>query len=73
MSSGYNPYAPVGAPSPYGQPQASGGQILPGTITYTTSTGPDGSVIYHPFKYVQSPHAAHDPTALEGTSPIDRY
>ncbi|OAX39158.1 hypothetical protein K503DRAFT_865628 [Rhizopogon vinicolor AM-OR11-026] len=37
------------------QPQAyspSSGQISPGSITYTTSTGPDGSVTYHPFKAV---------------------
>ncbi|KAG6335044.1 hypothetical protein ID866_4046 [Astraeus odoratus] len=27
-------------------------QIQPGTITYTTSTGPDGQIIYHPFKAV---------------------
>ncbi|KAJ7591358.1 hypothetical protein C8J56DRAFT_1047557 [Mycena floridula] len=27
-------------------------QILPGSITYTTSTGPDGSILYHPFKAV---------------------
>ncbi|KAF4574689.1 hypothetical protein EYR36_006039 [Pleurotus pulmonarius] len=26
-------------------------QISPGSITYTTSTGPDGQLIYHPFNY----------------------
>lgn len=32
---------------------AGGGQpINPGSITYTTSTGPDGRVIYHPFRAV---------------------
>jgi len=37
-------------PQPFTPP--SGGQITPGTITYTTSTGADGRVIYHPFKAV---------------------
>ncbi|KAI6164973.1 hypothetical protein EDD17DRAFT_1872070 [Pisolithus thermaeus] len=42
--------------SNYGGPQSytqsSGGQIQPGAITYTTSTGPDGETVYHPFKAV---------------------
>ncbi|KAF9247121.1 hypothetical protein BU15DRAFT_38971 [Melanogaster broomeanus] len=38
-----------GVPQPYSPP--SGGQIQPGAITYTTTTGPDGQVIYHPFNY----------------------
>jgi len=33
---------------PYSPP--AGGQIQPGSITYTTSTGPDGQTVYHPFK-----------------------
>ncbi|KAI6047071.1 hypothetical protein EDC04DRAFT_2556651 [Pisolithus marmoratus] len=33
-------------------PPSPGGQIQPGAITYTTSTGPDGQTIYHPFKAV---------------------
>lgn len=33
-------------PMPGGQP----GQIQPGSITYTTATGPDGQLIYHPFR-----------------------
>ncbi|KAG8218827.1 hypothetical protein J3R82DRAFT_4505 [Butyriboletus roseoflavus] len=36
-------------PQPFSPP--SGGQIQPGAITYTTSTGPDGQVLYHPFSY----------------------
>ncbi|KAJ7095105.1 hypothetical protein B0H15DRAFT_946556 [Mycena belliarum] len=43
-------------PSPFApehqRAQPYGGQITPGSITYTTSTGPDGRVIYHPFKAV---------------------
>lgn len=39
-----------GGPQPYSQ--SSGGQIQPGAITYTTSTGPDGQTVYHPFKAV---------------------
>ena len=27
-----------------------GGQIAPGSLTYTTSQGPDGQVTYHIFK-----------------------
>ncbi|KZT27016.1 hypothetical protein NEOLEDRAFT_1177189 [Neolentinus lepideus HHB14362 ss-1] len=35
-------------------PATAGGsaQITPGTITYTTSAGPDGRVVYHPFRAV---------------------
>ncbi|KAJ7688445.1 hypothetical protein B0H17DRAFT_1169540 [Mycena rosella] len=45
------------APSPFApehqqRAQPYGGQINPGQITYTTSTGPDGRVVYHPFKAV---------------------
>lgn len=54
---------PMSHPSPgygspqspgYGSPQSPGGgqAITPGAITYTTSTGPDGKVIYHPFRAV---------------------
>jgi hypothetical protein len=39
-----------GYPQPFTPP--SGGQIAPGSITYTTSMGHDGRVLYHPFKYV---------------------
>ncbi|KIJ70483.1 hypothetical protein HYDPIDRAFT_122358 [Hydnomerulius pinastri MD-312] len=39
-----------GMPQPYSPP--SGGQIQPGAITYTTSTSPDGQIIYHPFRAV---------------------
>ncbi|KAI9001290.1 hypothetical protein BD414DRAFT_28832 [Trametes punicea] len=41
------------SPAPYPQvtPQQAA-QIQPGSITYTTTTGPDGRVIYHPFKAV---------------------
>ncbi|KAL1732730.1 hypothetical protein EV714DRAFT_270359 [Schizophyllum commune] len=39
----------MGAPQPQTQGQAS---IQPGSITYTTSTGPDGRLVYHPFKAV---------------------
>ncbi|KAJ6627542.1 hypothetical protein B0H10DRAFT_2161180 [Mycena sp. CBHHK59/15] len=31
--------------------QPYSGQITPGQVTYTTSTGPDGRVIYHSFSY----------------------
>lgn len=37
-------------PQPYSPP--SGGQIAPGSITYTTSTSADGQVTYHPFRAV---------------------
>ncbi|KAF8138682.1 hypothetical protein EV363DRAFT_539850 [Boletus edulis] len=37
-------------PQPFSPPP--GGQIQAGTVTYTTSTGPDGQLIYHPFKAV---------------------
>ena len=37
-------------PQPFSTP--AGGQIQPGAVTYTTSTGPDGQVIYHPFRRV---------------------
>lgn len=54
--------AQPGYPSPTPQPgmmapsqaaSPAGGQqpITPGSITYTTSAGPDGRVVYHPFKY----------------------
>ncbi|KAL6298737.1 hypothetical protein BKA93DRAFT_830439 [Sparassis latifolia] len=38
----------VGSPSP----TVSQSQIQPGAITYTTTTGPDGQVTYHPFRAV---------------------
>ncbi|KAG2051362.1 hypothetical protein BDR06DRAFT_983633 [Suillus hirtellus] len=40
---------PQQQPQPYSPP--SGGQIAPGSITYTTSTSADGQVTYHPFSY----------------------
>ncbi|KAJ7774237.1 hypothetical protein DFH07DRAFT_122666 [Mycena maculata] len=45
------------APSPFSQEQNQrtqpySGQIAPGQVTYTTSTGPDGRVVYHPFRAV---------------------
>ncbi|KAH9077390.1 hypothetical protein EDB83DRAFT_2671984 [Lactarius deliciosus] len=47
---------PLPSPVPGQQPGLSqagpGGQIQPGTITYTTSTSPDGRLTYHPFKAV---------------------
>ncbi|KAF8268269.1 hypothetical protein EI94DRAFT_1197862 [Lactarius quietus] len=47
----YGPPSPV--PSATGLPPSGpGGQIQPGTITYTTSTSPDGRLTYHPFKAV---------------------
>lgn len=50
-------------PVPY---SPGGGQaIAPGSITYTTSTGQDGKVIYHPFRYVIIP------VALSPRSPLD--
>jgi hypothetical protein len=59
------PYSqPVYQPQPYTPP--SGGQALPGSITYTTSTGPDGRVIYHPFKCVFGSY----PYAEPNRSPI---
>ncbi|KAG9317645.1 hypothetical protein JVU11DRAFT_1856 [Chiua virens] len=36
-------------PQPYSP--SPGGQIQPGAITYTTSTGLDGQIMYHPFNY----------------------
>ncbi|KAI3596792.1 hypothetical protein WG66_016389 [Moniliophthora roreri] len=44
------PYASTVAPATPQSP--SPGHIQPGSITYTTSTGPDGKIIYHPFKAV---------------------
>ncbi|KAF8631278.1 hypothetical protein AX15_002604 [Amanita polypyramis BW_CC] len=39
--------------SPYSPPQVQGTPaIAPGTITYTTSVGPDGRAVYHPFKAI---------------------
>ena len=40
--------AGINMPQPYSP--SSGGQIQPGAVTYTTSTDPDGQIIYHPFK-----------------------
>ncbi|KAJ3776647.1 hypothetical protein FB446DRAFT_274534 [Lentinula raphanica] len=60
------------SPSPYASPeipyntapQSPGGgpQITPGSITYTTSIGPDGRVVYHPFKAV--PATYQTPTGI---------
>ena len=47
-----SPY-PTATPGPY--PQTSPSQaatIQPGSITYTTTVGPDGQIVYHPFKCV---------------------
>jgi hypothetical protein len=66
MSRSASPYAEQRySPIPYGAPpQSPGGgpQITPGSITYTTSTGPDGTVIYHPFKAV--PASYQTPTGI---------
>lgn len=48
-----SPFAPDNNqyhPQPFVPP--GGGQINPGSVTYTTSTGADGRVVYHPFKCV---------------------
>jgi len=37
-------------PQPFSPP--GGGQISPGSITYTTSQDRDGRIVYHPFKAV---------------------
>ncbi|KAJ3904873.1 hypothetical protein F5879DRAFT_31063 [Lentinula edodes] len=61
------------SPSPYATPaeshyntapQSPGGgpQITAGSITYTTSIGPDGRVVYHPFKAV--PASYQTPTGI---------
>lgn len=54
-----NPYGHHGPPSPIPPTQAlqpspanPSGQIQAGSITYTTSSSPDGKVTYHPFKAV---------------------
>ncbi|KAK1228891.1 hypothetical protein PQX77_008049 [Marasmius sp. AFHP31] len=52
-----SPYAGAAAPT---SPQAT--QIAPGSITYTTSTSPDGKIIYHPFKAV--PASYQTPTGV---------
>ncbi|KAF9076489.1 hypothetical protein BDP27DRAFT_1414361 [Rhodocollybia butyracea] len=44
------------------QTAASGPQITPGSITYTTSTGANGEVVYHPFKAV--PASYQTPTGI---------
>ncbi|KAJ3552905.1 hypothetical protein NM688_g3910 [Phlebia brevispora] len=46
-------HTPVAAPTQ--------GQIQPGSVTYTTTTGPDGQVIYHCFKAVP---ARYDPVRV---------
>lgn len=45
-----------GSADPHPAPYSPGGgqTIAPGSITYTTSTGQDGKVIYHPFRYVNT-------------------
>ncbi|KAF8738149.1 hypothetical protein AX14_011735 [Amanita brunnescens Koide BX004] len=53
----YRPTSPYGRPkSPYNPPapqaQSTAPSIAPGTITYTTSAGPDGRTVYQPFKAV---------------------
>jgi hypothetical protein len=44
---GLGPLPPQHAPAP---PAAQQAPIQPGTVTYTTSVAPDGSIVYHPFK-----------------------
>jgi hypothetical protein len=51
LPSMYRSASPI--PSPAVQPAPLGvapGQIAPGTITYTTSYDPNGTLIYHPFR-----------------------
>jgi len=53
-SYGHGPPSPIPPTQPL-QPapnSAPGSQIQPGTITYTTTTSPDGRATYHPFKAV---------------------
>lgn len=47
-----SPIPPTQALQPVPNSAPGGGQIQPGTITYTTSTSPDGKITYHPFKAV---------------------
>ncbi|KAF5364368.1 hypothetical protein D9756_000792 [Leucocoprinus leucothites] len=51
---GYSPQPPTQLYSPQvAQPQPpASGDIVPGSVTYTTSTGPDGRILYHTFKAV---------------------
>ncbi|KAG1892776.1 hypothetical protein F4604DRAFT_1564513 [Suillus subluteus] len=49
--------SPQQQPQPYSPP--SGGQIAPGSITYTTSTSTDGTVTYHPFSYQTAQGVVH--------------
>ncbi|KAI0637899.1 hypothetical protein C8Q77DRAFT_1268803 [Trametes polyzona] len=44
-------HASPGVPYPSTTPQQAS-SIQPGSITYTTTVGPDGQVVYHPFKAV---------------------
>ncbi|KAI0370181.1 hypothetical protein BV20DRAFT_1052526 [Pilatotrama ljubarskyi] len=50
---GTSPVIQHASPSPYPQvtPQQAA-QIKPGSITYTTTVGADGQVVYHPFRAV---------------------
>ncbi|EMD40458.1 hypothetical protein CERSUDRAFT_102851 [Gelatoporia subvermispora B] len=48
---GASPVMP-GAQPPYPSSSPQPGHIQPGSITYTTSVGPDGQVTYHPFRAV---------------------
>ncbi|KIK65572.1 hypothetical protein GYMLUDRAFT_39049 [Collybiopsis luxurians FD-317 M1] len=59
------PAEPHYSPNPYSaatQSPGGGPAITPGSITYTTSTGPDGQIIYHPFKAV--PASYQTPTGV---------
>ena len=47
-------YGPPRSASPH-PPAAPQQPIQPGTITYTTTTGADGQVTYHPFRQVALP------------------
>ncbi|KAF9534950.1 hypothetical protein CPB83DRAFT_901872 [Crepidotus variabilis] len=55
-SRAHSPYSPQGE-APYAAMASlptGPAQVGPGAITYTTSQGPDGRVIYHPFKAVSA-------------------
>jgi hypothetical protein len=47
----YRSASPFAQPAPDNFPPASQAVVSPGSTTYTTSTGPDGRLIYHTFKF----------------------
>ncbi|KXN87939.1 hypothetical protein AN958_07949 [Leucoagaricus sp. SymC.cos] len=52
LNRAYSPQPPAQPYAPQPQPQlppAAGQPVTEGSVTYTTSTGPDGRVLYHPF------------------------